>query len=159
VCRREYEAAEVTGTRPHDQEQQLTADQPSDVAPQAASLPCTPRASPAPLRRSTTFIPDKADQKIPTPTPPPPQPPQNDRYPKLSLSVQDSKQPHRGANVLSVFHRAAREEGGSPTEKQRSRSKRWHLNTSLSTVPSSAVSSISVATLNNVSTLLQCCNG
>jgi hypothetical protein len=154
VCRRECGVVGISSATTHHQEQQLAADQPSDTAPPGALLPCTPRASPAPLRRSTTFTPDKADQKIPTPSPsPPPQPPQNHRYPKLSLFLQDSNLLHHRTDRAFVLCSVLREEGGSPTEKQHPRSKRWHLNSSLSTVPSSAVSSSSVATLNNVSAL------
>jgi len=142
-------------TAHHQEQQQLVADEPSDVAPPAASLPCTPRASPAPLRRSITFTPDKADQKIPppptptpSPPPPPPQPSQNHRYPIFSLSLRDSNPSHHGTNKVSMLCSVGR----SPTEIRSLGSKRRCLNSALSTAPSSAVSSSSVATLNNVST-------
>lgn len=132
-------------TTDHHQEQQFTVDQPSDVAPPLASLPCTPRESPASLRRSTTFSPDKETQKTPTPTP---QTPQSHRYTMLSLSLQESNPPPHGTNRVFVLCSAMREGGRSPLEKGRQGSKRQHVCTS----PSSAVSWSSVATLNNVST-------
>ncbi|XP_069681082.1 uncharacterized protein gogo [Periplaneta americana] len=67
----EYEVIEGGGStgRHQEQQQQPAAEPPSEGAPNA-SLPSTPRVSPAPLRRSTTF-----EQE----TPPPP--PQNHRSP------------------------------------------------------------------------------
>ncbi|PNE09434.1 hypothetical protein B7P43_G00201, partial [Cryptotermes secundus] len=134
----EYEVVGDSSTTAHHQEQQLTVDQPSDVGPPLASLPCTPRDSPAPLRRSTTFSPDKATQKAPTPTRTP-QEPQSHRYTMLSLSLQDLNPPPHGNNRMFVLCSVVREDV---------RSQRQHLGAT----PSSAVSWSSVATLSNVST-------
>jgi hypothetical protein len=149
VCRREYEVVGDCSTTVHHQEQQFTVDQPSDVALPLATLPCTPRDSPASLRRSTTYSPDKETQKAPTPTP---QTPQSHRYTMLSLSLQQLNRPPHDTNSVFVLCSAMRE-GGSPLEKGHQRSKRHHLGAT----PSSTVSWSSVATLNNVSTWESSC--